>query len=385
VAREILRRSLDNWRHAELLIPREALELIHACCEDLRRLSAEELELLFRSALDAGYQVGYWFARAHEAGVDVDAIAREGLQIESFRTRAAAVEALGRLGERFVDDLVGVLGDDYPQVRVAAIHALERLRPNGAWREHLQYECYVPAGPFVMGDDGSDQSDEKPAHEVHLDAYYIGRYPVTNADYKQYKDDVGQPFDIPEGKADHPVATVNWYHARDYAAWAGMRLLTEAEWEKAASWDAVAAAEPLLGSSFLRSELQAAKRTYPWGDEFDKEKCNTNESGIGTTTPVGEYSPQGDSPYGCADMAGNVWEWTSSLRESYPYRADDGREDMSSDDRRVLRGGSFYSTADSARCASRNRHNFPLNRIRNFGFRVGVGVVAAPFSPTSGL
>ena len=65
------------------------------------------------------------------------------------------------------------------------------------------------------------------------------------------------------------------------------------------------------------------------------------ESGIGTTTPVGQYSPQGDSPYGCADMAGNVWEWTSSLKRNYPYRADDGREDQSSSDARVLRGGSF--------------------------------------------
>jgi hypothetical protein len=368
VAREILRRSLDNWRHAELLIPREALELIHACCEDLRRLSAAELELLFRSALEAGYQVDYWFARAREAGVDVDGIAREGLQSESFRTRAAAVEALGRLGERFMDDLVGVLDDVYPQVRVAAIAALERLRPDGARRERLVYECYVPSGPFIMG-----EGDE--AHEVYLDAYYIGKYPVTNAEYKRYKDDVGRPFQIPEGKADHPVVSVSWYDARDYAAWAGMRLLTEAEWEKAAS------AEPRLGSSSLRSELQVAKRKYPWGHEFDVEKCNTEESGIGTTTPVGKYSPQGDSAYGCADMAGNVWEWTSSLRKQYPYRADDGREDISSDYNRVVRGGSFGLTADGARCASRNLNYYPSNRYRGLGFRVGVGVVAAPFSP----
>jgi formylglycine-generating enzyme required for sulfatase activity len=287
------------------------------------------------------------------------------------------VEALGRLDERFVDDLVGVLGDDYPQVRVAAIHALERLRPDGAWREHLQYECYVPAGPFLMGsEDGGP--DEKPVHEVTLDAYYIGKYPVTNADYKRYKDDIGQPFEIPEGKADHPVVRVTWYDARDYAAWAGMRLLTEAEWEKAAS------APPRLGSSSPRSELQAAKRTYPWRDEFDAEKCNTNESGIGTTTKVGRYSPQGDSPYGCADMAGNVWEWTSSLYQDYPYRADDGREDMSSDNGRVLRGGSFGDFADAARCAARYLDP-PNARNRYNGFRVGVGVVAAPFSPTSGL
>jgi hypothetical protein len=371
---EMVRRLLDQqmvrYREFGGLIDSETLQRINRQRENpyLTITSSEEQELLFRSVLGAGYEALYWMERARNGGVDVEEMLRERLSSESFRTRAAAVEALGRLGERFVDDLVGVLGDDYPQVRVAAIHALERLRPDGAWREHLQYECYVPAGPFIMG-----VADE--AHEVMLDAYYIGKYPVTNADYKRYKDDVGQPFEIPQGKADHPVVSVSWYDARDYAAWAGMRLLTEAEWEKAAS------AEPRLGSSSLRSELQVAKRKYPWGDEFDKEKCNTEESGIGTTTPVGKYSPQGDSAYGCADMAGNVWEWTSSLRKQYPYRADDGREDISSDYNRVVRGGSFGLTADGARCASRNLNYYPSNRYRGLGFRVGVGVVAAPFSP----
>jgi len=376
VAREILRRSLDNWRHAELLIPREALELIHACCEDLRRLSAEELELLFRSALDAGYEAVYWAERARQGGVDVDAMAREGLQSDDFRARAAAVQAVAQLAllktsevletsdvSETSEVLTAMLADDYPQVRVAAIHALERLRPDGAWRKHLVYECYVPTGPFLMGsEDGRD--NEKPVHEVYLDAYYIGTYPVTNADYKRYKDDVGQPFEMPEGKADHPVVRVNWSDARDYAAWAGMRLLTEAEWEKAAS------AEPRLGSFSLRSELLASKRKYPWGDEFDRRKCNTGEFVIhATTTPVGKYSPAGDSPYGCADMAGNVWEWTSSLKKDYPYRAEDGREDMSAFGIRVLRGGSFSKDGDYARAAFRY-HCFLFDRLHSLGFRV---------------
>lgn len=373
VAREILRRALDNWRHAQLLIPVEALRLIHACCEDLQRLRADELDLLLRSALAAGFEAVYWAERARQGGVDVDAIAREGLQSANFRTRAAAVAALGQLGDAFVDDLIAMLADLYPQVRAAAIAALERLCSDGAWRAQLKYECYVPAGEFIMGDDKSNRSDEKPVHKVYLDAYYIGKYPVTNAEYACYKEDIKQPFTIPSGKADHPVVSVSWYDARDYAAWAGMRLLTEAEWEKAASWEGESGREG--------DTVKGRKRKYPWGDQFDRTRCNTNESGIRTTTPVGQYSPQGDSPYGCADMAGNVREWTSSLHEDYPYQADDGREDMSSGDPRVVRGGSFDGDGGGARAAYRNLW-LPVIRLDNLGFRVGG---AAPFSPTSGL
>lgn len=354
LARELLRRAMDNWRHLDLLIPADALQVIQGCCEELKRLEAAELELLLRSALAVGQEVVYWSERAGAGGVAVGEIAREELRSENFRTRAGAVGALAQLGEGFAEDIVGMLGDLYPQVRVAAIQALERLRPEGKWREHLVYECYVPAGPFIMGDDAGRYDDEKPAHEVVLEAYYIGKYPVTNAEYVRYREDVGRPFEIPDGKEQHPVVTISWYEARDYALWAGMRLPTEAEWEKAASWDESGTRGRILGLG----KKEGRKRKYPWGDAFDKEKCNTSEAGIGGTTPVGRYSPAGDSPYGCADMAGNVWEWCSSLYKPYPYRADDGREEAAASGTRVLRGGSFYSRQDAARCAFRD-HGAP--------------------------
>jgi formylglycine-generating enzyme required for sulfatase activity len=291
LAREILRRALDNWQHAKLLIPSDALQLIHVCCEDLHRLKPDELQLLFRSTLATGYEVGYWFKRAREGGVDVDDIALEGVRSDCFRTRAAAVVTLGQLGELFAEPIVGLLTDDYPQVRAAAIRVLEQLRPTGEWRQQLKYECYVPAGEFVMG-------EEPEARLIGLDAYYIGRYPVTMAEYKCYMDDQQRAFDLPEGKADHPVVRLSWRDAQLYADWAGRQLLSEAQWEKAASWD----------------EETGTKRRYPWGDEFDENRCNTVESRIEDTTPVGAYSPQGDSPYGCADMSGNVWEWTINDR-----------------------------------------------------------------------
>jgi formylglycine-generating enzyme required for sulfatase activity len=117
-------------------------------------------------------------------------------------------------------------------------------------------------------------------------------------------------------------------------------------------------------------------RIYPWGDEFDPSRCNTRESGIGTTTPVGRYSPEfhpelvegGDSPCGCADMAGNVWEWTQSLCKGYPYDPADGREDPKATGRRVVRGGAFNFDRRWVRCALRLR--YPPDHLRaNLGFR----------------
>jgi iron(II)-dependent oxidoreductase len=368
LARELLRQQVESWQRHKLLIAPEALRLIHAQREQLRRLNALEAELLLHSALATGYEASYWFGRACAAGVAADAIALEGLRSDNFRTRAAAVTALSQLGDRFADSLIPLLADFYPQARSAAIGGLERLRPDGVWRKHLKYECYVPAGEFIMGDDNGS-ADEKPAHRVYLDAFYIGKYPITNADYGRYRADVGRHFDPPAGKADHPVVDVAWYDAADYAAWAGMRLPTEAEWEKAASWEA--------GDKVTRwqgDKVKGWKRRYPWGDEFDKNRCNSEKSGISGTTPVGKYSPRGDSPYGCADMAGNVCEWCNDWYDEDAYRERAGRVARNpvgpdTEVSKVMRGGSYYEDLHNARCASRHGY-FPVTWLDGIGFRV---------------
>ncbi|MFC2037974.1 formylglycine-generating enzyme family protein, partial [Chloroflexota bacterium] len=112
-------------------------------------------------------------------------------------------------------------------------------------------------------------------------------------------------------------------------------------------------------------------RIYPWGNDWHPLRCSSRQGGPGLTTPVGQYSPTGDSPYGCADMAGNVWEWCHSLYRDYPYRDDDGREDSEAEGDRVLRGGSTGSHQRDVRCAFRSSLN-PSSRHGNFGFRVVV-------------
>jgi hypothetical protein len=329
--------------------------------DDLVFLGPEELDFLFRSALAIGYEAHYWFERAANAGVPVTDIALARLGNPNFRTREAAVKVLSQFAEpedRVVDRFIQLLADEYPNVRAAVIRALERLRPDGAWREHLKYECYVPDGSFIMGRerDGTIGSYYERAHKVYLKAFYIEKHLVIYADFKRYMDDIARRFVVPNGLADCPVSSISWYDALDYAQWAGMRLPSEAEWEKAASWNSQAQTGLLM--RLLRRRGQ--KREYPWGDEFDSSKCNTKETKIMRKTPVGYFSPDGDSPYGCADMAGNVSEWTLSLRREYPYEADDGREDLNSTGERICRGGSLLDTSDDVRCT--HRHSASASR-----------------------
>jgi len=209
----------------------------------------------------------------------------------------------------------------------------------------------IPAGDFLMGSDPAKdkdaQDDEQPQHTLHLPDYYIARTPITNAQYAAFVK--ATDLELPEhwkrgtpprDKEDHPVVNVSWYDAVAYCDWLAeltgkpYRLPTEAEWEKAAR-----------GTD---------GRIYPWGDEWDSERCNSWEGGKQGTTPAGAY-PNSASPYGLLDMAGNVWEWCSSLYKPYPYDPGDGRENLEGEGYRALRGGSWGDAQVLARCAYRRR------------------------------
>jgi formylglycine-generating enzyme required for sulfatase activity len=329
--------------------------------------------------------------------------------------------------EQVVETLLATMIEDAkvkPGLRAASGRILARLgdpRLEVTTVEAMQF-CYVPPGPFWMGE-GEDQHPNK-----HLDyGYWIGRYPVTNAQFQAFvgaggyreqgywpeaekagvwrrglvkgrwddepRDhpvDYGEPFN----PLNHPVVGVTWYEALAYCRWlAGwlqgkgllpeawsVRLPSEAEWEKAARGGLQVPDEPIIALAGGRRETALhenpnPKRVYPWGDKANPNRANYDETGIGTTSAVGCF-PGGASPYGVEDQSGNAWEWTRSVYRSYPYDPADGRENLEASETgaRVLRGGSFYYNQRDVRCASRVGAS-PHSGNLSVGFRVVVAPV----------
>lgn len=239
----------------------------------------------------------------------------------------------------------------------------------------------VNSGPFLMGTEEKRPAyddDERPQHEVDVPTFYIGRFPVTVAQFQMYlAADASAPRE-PErfrGVPNHPVVRVSWHEALGYCRWLTDRLRgwsdappAVAQWLDAtirAGWVVTLPSE----AQWEKAARGAVGAVYPWGDKFDPEKANT-AIGIGRTSSVGAF-PRGESPYHAHDMSGNVWEWTRSVYEPYPYRADDGRETLEGDYHRVVRGGSFELPGDFARAAIRFIY-LPVHRDDGQGFRVVV-------------
>ncbi len=266
----------------------------------------------------------------------------------------------------------------------------------------------IPEGEFIMGSTKEQINDllkrfpetderllerELPQHKVFLKEYHIGKTPVTNREFSAFIQETGYitttekegtgivftpgfneikgaDWKHPQGpdsniknRDDHPVVQVSWYDAIEYCNWLSgktkknYRLPIEAEWEKAArGTDA---------------------RIFPWGNNWNPEICNTGYR-IKDTTLVGRFSPDSDSVYGCVDMCGNVFEWTSTTigsiepwpaRFKYPYDPKDGRENLVVNARRVGRGGSYSRGEIFCRAAFRFADP-PDDRYSSQGFRI---------------
>ncbi len=223
-------------------------------------------------------------------------------------------------------------------------------------------QLFIPAGTVKMG--GLDvllENDEIPAHDVTLDAFWVDQVEVTNGMYglcvqagvcrlpvKLNSDNRGDYFGNPEFQ-DYPVIQITWYDANTYCHWAGRRLPTEAEWERAARGDDM--------------------RTYPWGGEPPNDQNSNANNTVGDVTRVGSYA-EGASPFGVLDMAGNVWEWIADYYsgryyEESPYINPTGPDNGGLEHLRVIRGGSFQD----------NLFNL---RISNRGYEVGPDPSALP-------
>jgi formylglycine-generating enzyme required for sulfatase activity len=226
----------------------------------------------------------------------------------------------------------------------------------------------IPEGDFFMGDPAGEdvRYDENPCHKVRLDAYWIDCYEVTNRLYKRFVDATGHraPFvdtewakpynwintDYPPGTGEYPVVLVSWEDAAAYAAWAGKRLPTEAEWEKAARGGQL-------------------KQQYPFGDAIDEHHANYFTSIIAAN----ELKAVGSFPanaYGLYDMSGNVWEWCGDwyLQTYYRGSPDANPQGPSEGLYRVFRGGSWINRAEQLRCSERAR-NVPSHQSHIIGFR----------------
>jgi formylglycine-generating enzyme required for sulfatase activity len=231
--------------------------------------------------------------------------------------------------------------------------------------------------------------DEQPVHQVYLDGFWIDRYEVTNERFARFVDatsyqteaekrgwgwvwqgsewkrvegaDWRHPHGLDSGiddKLDHPVVLVGWNDADAYCRWVGKRLPSEAQWEKAVRG-------PVLGLG--------DSRRYAWGDEFDRTRANTSELGLGDTTPVGSFSPQGDSFYDVTDMTGNVWEWVADWYSSeyYSQSAAANPTGPITGTFKVMRGGSWAFDEFYARTAFRRdvRPDYTYDFV---GFRCSV-------------
>lgn len=280
------------------------------------------------------------------------------------RLRQQAASEIVRLNqaELYARELLAALRQLTRRQRARAGEGLSllgdpRFGPSGFLCEMLP----VSAGRVILG--SPDVPDERPVHAIEVGAFSLAQFPVVNAAYAAFIRETHHPpprgwrgRKPPDPLLNAPVVYVSARDAEAYCAWLSAetgfhyRLPTEAEW--------VMAARGL-----------DSRRTYPWGDEFNSEYLNAwTDQPLGQVCAVGLF-PEVRGPFKHYDLAGNVWEWCSSLYWPYPYRSTDGREDPSSNDRRVMHGGSWRSGPISVRCAARQGEP-PTDSFPVTGFRI---------------
>jgi len=283
-------------------------------------------------------------------------------------------EIIIRPDDVLMNHLAGYLGVGKATPLSSAV-ALTLQRYDWGESKRLDHHLYVNifADAFYRGSLKNEEDvyeNEIDGEVYYLAGFQMSRYPVTNAQYQRFMDaalhssgDDTSSWVFPHGGGHHPVVNVSWHDAQAYIAWLNQKedgycysLPTEAQWERAAH-----------GSAVINGVEN--RRRYPWGDTFDNTKCNTQESGLYRTTPVGCF-PQGASQEGVLDMAGNVWEWCADCYSVDYYQRHTVAENKAKGNGwKVLRGGAFYYSSKDARSTVRSG-NASVDASRSIGFRV---------------
>jgi formylglycine-generating enzyme required for sulfatase activity len=273
-----------------------------------------------------------------QAGDTLGAIAKQyGITVEALQeVNAISDPTRLQIGQKLIIPKGGTIAPTSTATEVKATITPIPTTPHPAVEAAM---ITIPAGEFTMG---SDVEDERPPHLVFVDAFEMDKLEVTNQEFERFVQETGYVTDAEKAgdtswryyakdKPQHPVVKVSWNDAVAYCGWAGKRLPTEAEWEKAArGTDA---------------------RSYPWGNQWDAAKANAKEAGIRGTTAVGGF-PAGASPYGVMDMAGNVAEWTTDWFKAYP--GGDFYSPYFGEKYRVIRGGAWFSDQNLVRTTERS-------------------------------
>lgn len=369
--RQVLQQAFVDWQRLGIFPGSEQRRLINTV-RDTLTLDSDQLDLVIRSSLRANDDVDYWLERfftEHPTPMRILEIMLTAADPVSRHHLLDYIERSVGFRPELRSLLPSLTSSKYPALVRHALRLTSSQAENKPSATSPLAEMpfvTIPAGACIVGPADSGVLVEVPQFE-------ISRFLITNLEFRAFVDQSGaqMPTHWTEngfpGKADHPVVYVSFEDACAYCRWLSeetgriYRLPSEIEWEKAAGWDSG----------------QRRKRLYPWGDDFDTGRCNVWESQMGGTTPIGQYSPHGgDSAYGISDMAGNVWEWTTTIGrvpsgDPYPYPSatQDNRDDLAVWAPRVQKGGTFLARREYAVTCSR-LINLPELALQDFGFRV---------------
>ncbi|MCU0285726.1 MAG: SUMF1/EgtB/PvdO family nonheme iron enzyme [Acidobacteria bacterium] len=360
-AQDMLKQEENNWLNYKIIMECDKFEIINKKRTELN-IDDYKSGLLLRTAVEHNIDIEYWIEKnidnANALELLESAIKDRNpeikrnavsaiLQIDKNpMNRKDILNLLDEVGNPSILNIIVKINQKFNKLDESSIKIIRNIIEHSV----IKNMTVVPGGTCLIGFPPEIIAElkekglytawfdkEYPLHTIYVEDLLIDKYLVTNEEYKEFEPNHTFPID----QEKHPATNVSFEKAKAYANWLGKEIPTEEEWEKAAR-----------GTD---------GRLFPWGNRWIPNNCNTKLSGISGTTPVDEY-PEGISPYGCYDMAGNVWEWTSTSREEYDGKNQTKRKVQ------IVRGGSWSQQGILPWCAYKYDYN-PNEGMQNVGFR----------------